>query len=331
MLLLKLEIIGDKIKHFFPLWEWPICSFADRILAGKRERKITNIRWTSIRVRRSTLHLLSRVILTEVLHIVSLPAHFLEEKSLSPRGCKSKSRSSILQWNVDSESRPCSAAPLWGRAGVSFSVPSSPHGSSGAEPSGGKRWMLTAPLSPCGPLSRAYPSCTALARVTGHVLKCLRSLKKVGGGSSVYWLPVGGWEKPSVAFQWKVLQNETLKPSPKLTGVQYHMETLPSQKQGGPVTDPSVSVAGGALLRPHKWKMGRPGLSGRRRQLTRQANRRRQRSEARRTELLGISSSHIAPSAVVWPSVPQLQTQPASCSGANVLSWESVRSSRLIL
>lgn len=45
-----------------------------------------------------------------------------------------------------------------------------------------------------------------------------------------------------------------------------------------------------------------------------------------------IASPHIAPSSIIWPSVPQLQTQPLSCSGANlVLSWGSVKSFSLIL
>lgn len=87
MLLLRSEISGGN-EHFFPNWRLTYLSFSDKVLAGKRERKITNICWTSISVRGSILHLLSCVLLTKILLIVSYPAHFADEESLSQRGYK---------------------------------------------------------------------------------------------------------------------------------------------------------------------------------------------------------------------------------------------------
>lgn len=52
-------------------------------MEGENEREITNIYWTSTSNRYSTLHLLSYVILINILWLLSYPAHFSDEASWS--------------------------------------------------------------------------------------------------------------------------------------------------------------------------------------------------------------------------------------------------------
>lgn len=69
------------------------------MLAGKKEREITNICWTSTSIRHSTLHLPSYVILRKALQILSYLAHFSDEESLSQKGCKTSQDPLFNKWN----------------------------------------------------------------------------------------------------------------------------------------------------------------------------------------------------------------------------------------